>query len=78
MPVKEWKEVAYIALPSEKTAQINYWEAGKLKEEKVQFKRLNLENVRIVPSALLLFRGISPTCTLDERDILTCKVEVPI
>jgi hypothetical protein len=75
---KKWEDVSFIALPSEKTAEINYWEAGKLKQERVEFERLNLENTRILPSALLLFRGLRTTCTLDERGVLTCKVEVPI
>jgi hypothetical protein len=69
---KKWEEVDYIVIPSEKTAEISYWKEGKLKDERVHFERLNLEDVRIIPRVMLYFFP-SATCTLDERGILTCR-----
>jgi hypothetical protein len=76
--VKKWKDVAYIALRSEKTAEVSYWEEEKLKGEKIELEHLNLENVgvKVMPIILLHFLGTT-TCTLDEKGVLTCRREVP-
>jgi hypothetical protein len=74
---KKWKRVSSIAISSEKTAEIFCWEEGKPKYEKIEFKYLNLENIKTTPRVILMLHFFpGATCTL-EREVLTCRREVP-
>jgi len=81
--VKKWKNVQYLSLSwyEPNVAKFTFFVAeGKPEEERVEFQRLELHSVEGVyyePERLVhvFFKYPYPSCTLDEKGVLTCKSE---